>query len=270
MSIVPAFNPTTGASGGPASGGGGPAPSAPSRVTLADLNFKDMATAGALSVGSHTLAFQSSDTTVGVDWTQFSGGNATVTPTNTDGLVLDGGTDTSSGNTISFDVDPLFASYTVSDVRSKRYAFHVVITGLSYPSANNSLIFVGLNRGNVTTHNSGNARMFWAEDAGDGANEEIRSRKNTNSSALQRTQTIKTSRVITLILTDGQMIEAMDTAGTSIPVPTPGHADNIVCGGESLGLGSDAPTYQANGVRLFVCSGDTADFTIERLFVETF
>ena len=73
-----------------------------------------------------------------------------------------------------------------------------------------------------------------------------------------------------MILTDGQIIEAMDTAGTSIPVPTPGHADNIVCGGESLGLGSDAPTYQANGVRLFVCSGDTADFTIERLFVETF
>ena len=244
--------------------------SASSRVTIADLDFKDLATASDLATGAHTLSFQSSGTTVDVNWGRFSGGNATITPTNTVGLVINGGTDTSSGNTISFDMDPLFASYTVQNVRAKRYAFHVVISGLAYPSAGNSLIFVGLNRGNVTTHNSGNARMFWAEDAGDGSNEEIRSRKNTSSSALLRTQAIKTSRVITLILTDGQIIEAMDTAGTSPPEPDPGASSNIVLGGDSLGLGSDAPTYQANGVRVFVCSGDTANLTIERLQVETF
>ena len=203
-----------------------------------------------------------------MDWSTYSGGNGTVTQTAGTGMVFDGGSDTSSGNTLSIDVDPLLASYTVEDVRKHQYAVHVVITGLSYPSSNNSLIFVGLNQGTNVSHNSGIARMFFAEDAGDGTNEEIRVRRNTSSSAIQATTAIKTSRVITLILTGGEIVEVMDTSGTTPPTPAPGASGTLMVGADSVGLAQAAPDYQNNGLRAFICSGDTADFTLTRLLVQ--
>ena len=236
-------------------------------VDLVDLDFTDVNTVSALSVGSHTLTFASSGTTIGVDWSVYSGGDGTCTPTNSTGLVFDGGTDTSSGNTLSLDLDPLLASYTVEDVRKYQYAVHFVITGLSYPSGGNSSIFVGLNKGNNTTHNSGDARMFYAEDNNDSTNERIRVRKNTSSSSIQATTAIKTSRVITLIMTGGEIVECMDTSGTSPPTPAPGAAGTLMAGSDSVGL-IGPNTYQNNGLRGFLCSGDTADFTCTRMLIQ--
>ena len=269
MSIVPAFDPKTGASGGPAAGGGGGGGGgggAPQWTGLLDLDFTTVASANALSVGSHTIAV--SGKSVDMNWSTFSGGNGTVTPTANVGMVFDGGTDTSSGNTLSVDIDALLSSFTVEDVRKHPYAVHVVITGLSYPSSNNSLIFVGLNRGDNSSHNSGIARMFSAEDAGDGVNEEIRLRRNTSSSAIQATTPIKSTRVITLILTGGEIVEAMDTSGTTPPTPVSGASGTLMVGSDSVGLAQSAPDYQANGLRVFVCSGDTADLTLTRILVQ--
>jgi len=252
--------------GGTATSGGGGGGGTPAWTDLVDLDFATVATVSALSVGSHTIAV--SGKSVAMDWSTYSGGDGDVTPTNGTGLIFDGGTDTSSGNTLSIDLDPLLSSYTVEDVRKYQYAVHVVITGLTYPSAGNSLFFAGLNIGTNVSHNSGKARMFWAEDAGDGTNEEIRVRKNTSSSALQATTAIKTSRVVTLILTGGEIVEAMDTSGTTPPTPAPGASGTITVGAESVGLASTAPTYQANGLRAFICSGDTADFTVTRLLIQ--
>jgi len=268
MSIVPAFSPTTGASGGPAAGGGGGGGGGgtPTWTDLLDLDFTTVSTVGALSVGSHTIAV--SGKSVGMDWSVYSGGNGTVTPTSSTGMVFDGGSDTSAGNTLSLNVAPLLESYTVEDVRKHQYAVHLVLNGLTYPSAGNSLFFAGLNQGTNITHNSGIARMFFAEDAGDGANEEVRVRRNTSSSAIQATTAIKTSRVITLILTGGEVVEAMDTAGTTPPTPAPGASGTLMVGSDSVGLAQAAPDYQGNGLRAFVCSGDTADFTLTRLLVQ--
>ena len=233
---------------------------------LVDLDFTDVTTASALADGSSTLSFQSSGQTVDVYWSRFSGGDGTVTPTNSTGLVFDGGTDTSSGNTLSFDLDPLFSSYTVADVRAHQYAVHVVMTGIVYPSSNNSLIMCGLNRGTSTAHNSGIARMIYLEDAGDGVNEETRARKNTSNSAVQSTTAIKTTRVITLILTMGEIVQVMDTSGSTPPTPTPGTA--LMIGAEAIGLAASDADYQANGLRCFVTSGDTTDLTVTRLLVQ--
>ncbi len=266
MPITPCFDPDTGASGGPASSGGGGGGGGGVWTELVDLDFTTIATASALGVGSHTLSV--SGKSVGVDWSVHSGGNGTCTPTNGTGLVFDGGSDTSSGNTLSLLVSPLFASFSVEDVRKHQYAVHVVITSLTYPSAGNSLIFVGLNKGSNTTHNSGDARMFYAEDNNDGTNEKIRVRKNTSSSAIQATSAIKTSRVITLILTSGEVVEVQDTSGTTPPTPAPGAAGTIMAGADSIGLASGSPTFQANGLRAFICSGDTADFTVTRILIQ--
>ena len=237
-------------------------------VDLVDLDFTDVTTTSALSTGNHTLTFQSSATTVDVDFSTYSGANGTVTPTNGTGLVYDGGTDTSSTNTLSVDLDQLLATYTVLDVRAHQYAVHIVITGLSYPSAGNSSIFVGLNQGNNTSHNSGIARMLFAEDANDGTNERIRVRRNTSASAIQATTAIKTSRVITLILTGGEIVEVMDTSGTTPPTPAPGASGTLMVGSDSVGLVQANPDYQNNGLRAFVASGDTADLTVTRLLIQ--
>tara|TARA_R110000851_G_scaffold26200_2_gene74545 strand:+ start:114 stop:1199 length:1086 start_codon:yes stop_codon:yes gene_type:complete len=233
---------------------------------LLDLDFTTVSTASALSVGSHTIAV--SGKSVAMDWSLYSGADGTVTPTAGTGMVYDGGTDTSSTCTLSIDIDPLLASYTVEDVRSYQYAVHVVITGLTYPSSNNSMIFVGLNQGSNISHNSGRARMLFVEDAGDGANEEIRVRKNTSASAVQATTAIKTSRVVTLILTAGEIVQVMDTSGTTPPTPAPGGAATITVGSESVGLASSAPTYQSAGLRCFASAGDIADFTLTRILVQ--
>lgn len=233
---------------------------------LVDLDFTDVTTASALALGATTLNFDSSSDTVDVFWSRFSGGNGTVTPTNSTGLVFDGGSDTSSSNTLSFDIDPLLASYTVADVRTHLYAVHVVITGIVYPSSNNSLFLVGLNRGTTTAHNSGIARMIYVEDAGDGVNEETRARKNTSNSAVQSTTAIKTTRVITLILTMGEIVQVMDTSGSTPPTPTPGTA--LMVGSEAIGLAASDADYQANGLRCFVTSGDTTDLTVTRILVQ--
>ena len=237
-------------------------------VDLVDLDFTDVTTASSLALGATTLSFQSSGATVDVFWSRFSGGDGTVTPTNSTGLVFDGGTDTSSSNTLSFDIDPLLSSYTVADVRTHQYAVHVVMTGIVYPSSNNSLFLVGLNRGTTTSHNSGIARMIYVEDAGDGVNEETRARKNTSNSAIQSTTAIKTQRVITLILTMGQIVQVMDTSGTTPPTPTPGGAGTLMIGADAVGLASSGAAYQDNGLRCFVTSSDTTNFTVTRLLVQ--
>jgi len=233
---------------------------------LVDLDFTDVTTQGVLGLGAHTLAFDSSSDTVDVYWSRFSGGDGKVTPTNSTGLVFDGGTDTSSSNTLSFDLDPLLSSYTVADVRTHQYAVHVALTGITYPSANNSYFLVGLNRGTTTAHNSGIARMIYVQDAGDGVNEETRARKNTSNSAVQSTTAIKTTRVITLILTFGEIVQVMDTSGATPPTPSPGTA--LMVGADAIGMAATDADYQNNGLRCFVTSSDTTDFTVTRLLVQ--
>jgi hypothetical protein len=239
---------------------------AASWVDLVDLDWTTVANASALSIGSHTLTVSSKS--VDVDWSAYSGGNGTVTPTNGVGMVFDGGTDTSATVTLSVDLDPLFASYTVEDVRNYQYAVHVVITNLVYPSANNSAVFCGLNRGSTISHNSGIARMIYVEDANDGTNERTRVRRNTSASSIQSTTAIKTSRVFTLILTGGEVVEVMDTSGTTPPTPAPGASGTVMIGADSVGLAQAAPDYQANGLRCFVSAGDAADFTLTRILVQ--
>jgi len=233
---------------------------------LVDLDWTTVANASALSNGSNTISVSSKS--VQADVSTYSGANGTITPTNGTGLVFDGGTDTSGTLTLSIDIDPLLSSYTVEDVRTYQYAVHVVITSLVYTSAGNSSVFCGLNRGNNTTHNSGIARMIMTEDANNSADERIRLRRNTSASAIQATTAIKTSRVFTLILTGGEIVQVMDTSGTTPPTPSSGAATTLMVGSDSVGLAQAAPDYQDNGLRCFISAGDASDFTLTRILVQ--
>ncbi len=251
--------------GSPASGGGGGGGGA-TWTDLVDLDWTSVDNASALANGSHTISV--SGKSVGVDVSTYSGANGTVTPTNGTGMVMDGGTDTSRTLTLSIDLDPLFDSYTVADVRGYQYAVHIVITSLVYTSAGNSSVYCGLNRGSTTTHNSGIARMIFVEDANDSTNEKIRVRRNTSASAIQATTAIKTSRVFTLILTGGEIVQVMDTSGTTPPTPAPAAAGTLMIGADSVGLAQATPDYQGNGLRCFISAGDASDFTLTRTLVQ--
>ena len=269
MSIVPAFDANTGASGGPASGGGGGGGSGGTWTTLKDLNLTDITTVSAITSGSSTLQFDSSSDTLAVTVTRVSGANGDVTPTKGSGILMNGGT--GSGTvTISMDIDALLSSYTRADVSSYVYAVHLVVTGVTYPSAGASQIFTGLNKGNNTTHNGGEARGWYFKDNNDATNEDVRVRSNTSNSSVLATTAIKTSRVLTYILLGGAIVEVMDTSGTTPPTPLPGGSGTITVGGDATGLNGTSPIYQANGLNAYFGAGDQADATLTRLLVQRF
>ena len=252
--------------------GGGSGPSGGSYVTLVDLDLTDLETVSAITSGTSTLQFASSSDEISVTVTRFSLANGDVTPTNGQGILMNGGS--GSGTvTISFDIDPLLASYTLEDVFQHIYVVQLVVTNVVYPLAGASDIYTGVNRGNNTTHNSGKARGYFLTDNNDATNEDIRVRSNTSSSSVLATTAIKTSRVFTFMIFGGQIVQVMDTSGTTPPTPVPGGASpgtTITAGGDSVSLNNTTPVYQANGLRCYFGAGDRTDATLTRLLVKRF
>jgi len=248
------------------------ATSSGSYVTLVDLDLTDLETVSAITSGTNTLQFDSSGDTLSMTVTRFSGANGDVTPTNGSGILMNGGT--GSGTvTASFDIDPLLSSYTREDVSQHIYAVQLVVTNVVYPNAGASTIFTGLNKGNNTTHNAGEARGWFLSDNNDGTNEDVRVRSNTSNSSVLATTAIKTSRVFTYIVLGGQSVQVQDTSGTTPPTPTPGGATpgtTVMVGSDSVGLNSASPTYQADGLRCFFGANDQTDATLTRLLVKRF
>lgn len=234
---------------------------------LLDVDFKALTTSGALSAGSTTLNF-SGGSTIDIDLTRFAGAtDASVTATGSTGLVCDGGTDTAGGICLSVDVDPKLSSYTRADVMSGVYAFHVVLSSISLPLSGGSNLIVGINHGNNTAHNGGNARMLFIEDDGS-SQEDIKVKRLTTASSVLATQAKRTSRVVTIILSGGSVVEVMDTSGTTPPTPSPGGAGAFVVGSDSVALADTTPQYQDQGVRIFMKFSNTTDCVWERLYIE--
>ena len=182
---------------------------------------------------------------------------------------MDGGS--GSGTvTASFDIDALLASYTRADVSKHIYVVHLVVTNVVYPNAGNSDIFTGLNKGNNTTHNAGEARGFFITDDGGNGDEEIRVRSNTSNSSILATTTIKTSRVFTYILLGGAIVEVMDTSGTTPPTPLPGGSGTITVGGDAVGLNDTTPIYQGDGLNCYFGAGDKTTAKLTRILVQRF
>ena len=247
------------------SGSGG----AGSYVTLKDLDLTDLTTVSAITSGSSTLQFESSDNTLAMTVTRFSSANGDVTPTNGQGILMNGGT--GSGTvTSSFDIDALLSSYTRADVSQHVYAVHLVVTNVVYPNSGNSDIFTGLNKGNNTSHNSGEARGFFITDDGGNGDEETRVRSNTSNSSILSTTTIKTSRVFTYILIGGAIVEVMDTSGTTPPTPAPGGGSTITVGGDAVGLNDTTPIYQGDGLNMYFGAGDKTTAKLTRILVQRF
>ena len=239
-------------------------------VDLVDLDFTDVTTTAALPNGSSTLTFQSSVSTVDVYLNREAGYNGTITPTNGTGIVWTDGTDASSQGVLLFDVDALLSSYTVADVSTYQYAIHIVLTNIDLSAVlGTSGVDAGLQRGNSPNSSAGNSRYLRTISNANGTDEDLRVRSRTGGSAVIVTQTLRPSKVVTLILTAGQIVDVMDTSGTTPPTPDPGGSSTYNIGITAAALGY-TPDFQANGLYAFASSSNRGVLTCTRLLVQRF
>ena len=246
-----------------AGGGGGGGP-----VDVVDIDLEDLTTATAITGGSHTLDFESSDMQLTVDVGRFSGHNGDVTPTNGQGLVFNGGTDTNATLTLSTMISDLFDSFTLDDVRQYKYTIHFFLNSISYLSAGNSGVYAGVNRGNNTAHNNGIARYLWIDSNTDGVQDDIRVRRNTTSPAARLTYTTRVTRVISVTVNAGEIVSGQDTAGSVPPTPSVHGADVLYVGSDSVGLDSTTASYHQNGMRALMSSVSGGSFRCSRILVQ--
>jgi len=238
---------------------------------LVDFDFTDVTTASSLTVNaSTTLTFQSSPDTIDVYFSKAGGAaDATATPTNGTGLVMDGGTDTVSQAVASFDISGVLASYTYQDVCAHTYAIHYVLEDADFSYAPGFSGLIGGVNDSATTWTTGEARSIVCESLSGGTDERAYMRFRTaNSGNVIASQTILTDRVITVLILGGQIVQMMITSGTTPPTPEPGGANTYMNGGNVEGYNTLAREYQEAGLRGFVCTLDGGSFNLTRILVQ--
>ena len=242
-------------------------------VTLKDYDLTDLTTTSALSTGATTLSFQSIADTIDVVFSKYSdSGGITAQATNGTGIVIDGGTDTTSAGTISMRPSDWLTSYTADDVQRYVYAITWVLTVDLTANLGNSGFYTGVNTGNNTTHNSGDSRHFEIVSAADGINETVKIRTNTTSTGTLTTQALRTTRTVTAIVTYGEIVQLMDNDGHTIPTPdvTQG-LPTYNAGSDAVGRDDDTRVYQNSaGIRAYFSCRRTGDITCSRIIVRRF
>jgi hypothetical protein len=254
----------TGSIGSPTTGG--------AWVTLKDYDLTDLTTTSALSTGTHTLSFDSIVDTIDVVFSKYAdSGGITATPTNGTGIVIDGGTDTSSAGTISMRPSDWLSSYTADDVQRYVYAITFVLTTDLTANPGNSGFYCGVNTGNNTTHNSGDSRHFDIRAAADGIHETVKIRLNTTTTSTLTTQALRTNRTVTAIVHFGEIVQLMDNNGATIPTPDVTQGTTYVAGADAVGRNDNTRIYQNSaGIRAFFSCSQTGDITCSRVIVRRF
>lgn len=242
-------------------------------VTLKDYDLTDLDSTASLSTGTHTLTFASIADTIDVVFSRYNdSGGITATVTNGTGIVIDGGTDTTSAGTISMRPSDWLTSYTADDVQQYVYAITWVLTVDLTANPGSSAFYVGVNTGNNTTHNSGDSRHFYIFANADGVNENVRIRTNTTSTGTLTTQALRTTRTVTAIVTFGEIVQLMDNDGHTIPTPDVSQGlPTYNAGSDAVGRNDDTRVYQnSSGIRAFFSCNNTGDITCSRIIVQRF
>jgi hypothetical protein len=241
-------------------------------VTLKDYDLTDLDTSSSLSVGTHTLTFASIADTIDVVFSKYSdSGGITAQATNGTGIVIDGGTDTSSAGTISMRPSDWLTSYTADDVQRYVYAITFALSVDLTANPGNSGFYCGVNTGNNTTHNSGDSRHFDIRSAADGINETVKIRLNTTTTSTLTTQALRTNRTVTAIVHFGEIVQLMDTDGATIPAPDVTQGTTYVAGADAVGRNDNTRVYQNSaGIRAFFSCSQTGDITCSRVIVRRF
>jgi len=226
---------------------------AASDVELLWFDFTTVATGAGITSGAHVITTAQGDITVTV--ASFSGNNGTLTPTENVGLVWSGTVGGTSTTAAAFDwVARLASTWDGEFAAHGIVVVELYITAISFGGSGEGFI-CGLSRD--TTHNSGDARsLMVTENAGDSAQEDRKTRTGTGTDAIN-TRAKVTERVVTLILTAGELVEVMDTTGSTAPTPVPRGANTYVVGSDQVNRLDATPNYVANAYAIAARTGRT-------------
>ena len=216
-----------------AAGGGGA-----SWVEKAAYNLK-----GATSSGPHTSGSTTVDATGGnIDMTSkraSNSGNVTITQ-NTGAIVQAAGG--SGAMTAAFDLSSALTGYDFEYVRLYAVAVDVYITGIVFDD-DGSICNVSLS--DSTTWNDGDSRGLEVYRS-DASNETRRVRGANGTTVIGSERTQVSERVVTLVMTRGQVVDMIDTSGTTAPSNPHTATPMYTCGGDAVGRNNDTPLYLSN------------------------
>lgn len=222
--------------------------------TVKDIDATTVTSAGPFTSGANTLTF-GSDTIDVTAVRNSSTGN--VEAINGTGVVV---TDVGGTMTSAWEITDVISGFGREYLLSAPLAIHFVMSVNFSASATNGPV-VGVN--STTTHNSGNFRGMWGQWAS--ASTENRKYRVNASNSTWDTITPRASRVITAIITGGEIVELMDTSGTTPPTPSPGGTAEML-GSNSVGVNDSAATYET--LYFIVNAAFNCDITITRILVQ--
>ena len=265
MPIVPCFDPDTGASGGPSSGGG-PAPGPGAHEWVPELTL-DLETATPVaqvtaSGSNQTVSHVMGAVTLDANFKAWSSNNATYEVT-ANGGELAGQNAASSTSTLAYKLTPLLASLGYEWLCKYPVAVQVLVKNWQQAHADDGIYF-GINN-NTYTHNSGKFRgIYTYQDSVDPAVEK-RFIRNTGSNTATTDGVSNTNgqgRLLTLILHGGDFVEVQEVNNVSaFAAPSTDFRDvttYMQCGSWGLARDTTLTVYTADLSVIVSCVRQTS------------
>lgn len=220
---------------------------------------------GATNAGPYTSGAQTVDATggsIGMTATRASGNTGNVTITNGTGAVITavGG---SGAMTATFDLGAVLTGYDFEYIRFYAVAVDVYLTNIVFDD-NGSIANISISDSTAWNDGDGRGLELYQADASD----EQRRIRGAGSTTTIDTRTKVTERVVTLVMTRGQIVDFADTSGTSAPAD-PHTATLYTAGGDAVGRNDNTPLYITSFFANVTAFGGAA-LTVTKIVIRRF
>lgn len=215
-----------------------PAASSGGWVTKSTHDFVNATNSGPHTSGTHTIDCPADD--VDVTPKRASGNNGTFEVTNAGAVVTAiGGSGAMTG---SFNLGAALAGYDFAYIRFYAIAVDVYLTNITFDD-DGSICQIGIS--DSTTWSDGDERGLQLWSANSTVDEQRRIRGAGSTTTID-TRTKVTERVVTLVMTRGQIVDFADTSGTSAPGNPHSASPLYTAGGDAVGRNNNTPLYLSN------------------------
>ncbi len=253
MPVVPCFDPSTGASGGPTSGG--PCPPCPPDTGRSWQVYKDFDLQNGVSQGPYTAAggvnYVLTDGTWSLTVNLKSGSNAgTMELVNGEGLQCEGVSSTGGVVGLAFLLSEEIPDLSYEWLCENPLCVQVVIDDYDIQGDDLSGFIVGLN--NTTSYTSGKLRsLFFQARTGGGGTEERSIRTNGSNTGIADLPSLPPAqRRMDFVLTDGDRMSANVYDGVGAALPATDFFDlsgnYLQCGSWGLSRNTSITSYTTN------------------------
>ena len=196
--------------------------------------------------------------------TRASGNSGNVTITNGTGAVITavGG---SGAMTATFNLGASLSGYDLEYIRFYPIAVDVYVTNIVFDD-DGSICQVDIS--DNTAWNDGDGRGIQIHSTNSTADEQRRIRGAGSTTTID-TRTKVTERVVTLVMTRGQIVDFADTSGTTAPSDPHTASPLYTAGGDAVGRNDDTPLYISNFFCNVTAFGGAA-LTVTKIVVRRF